>query len=105
MSSRCSSLLTFVVALFLFRTRQLTKAHIKLHAKKLYGADGYAVKELLKISTVLKKAMESKDQQVSEGCDRRSLVRARALLGPHACVCGSFVFVGGTRQGGGKEHA
>ena len=28
-----------------------TKAHIKLHTKKLYQADGYAVKEVLKITS------------------------------------------------------
>jgi len=31
----------------------MTKAHIKLNTKKLYGADGLAVKELLKVTTVL----------------------------------------------------
>lgn len=33
----------------------MSKARIKLNAKKLYAADGYAVKELLKIATVLYK--------------------------------------------------
>ncbi|GCC31625.1 clusterin-associated protein 1 homolog isoform X2 [Chiloscyllium punctatum] len=37
-----------------------TKAHIKLNTKKLYQADGYAVKELLKITTVLYNAMKTK---------------------------------------------
>ncbi|EDO37973.1 predicted protein [Nematostella vectensis] len=36
-----------------------TKAHIKLNTKKLYGADGYAVKELLKVTSVLYNAMKS----------------------------------------------
>ncbi|XP_065831813.1 uncharacterized protein [Oscarella lobularis] len=36
-----------------------TKAHIKLNGKKLYGADGYAVKELLKIGSMLYDAMGS----------------------------------------------
>ncbi|KXJ26566.1 clusterin-associated protein 1 [Exaiptasia diaphana] len=35
-----------------------TKAHIKLNTKKLYGADGYAVKELLKVTSVLYSAMK-----------------------------------------------
>ncbi|XP_076458907.1 clusterin-associated protein 1-like isoform X2 [Babylonia areolata] len=30
-----------------------TKAHIKMNTKRLYGADGYAVKELLKVTTLL----------------------------------------------------
>ena len=35
-----------------------TKAHVKLHAKKLYQADGYAVKEILKVTSVLYNAMK-----------------------------------------------
>ena len=35
-----------------------TKAHIKLNTKKLYQADGYAVKEVIKISSVLYNAMK-----------------------------------------------
>lgn len=31
----------------------MTKAHIKLNTKRLYGADGLAVKELLKVTSVL----------------------------------------------------
>ncbi|XP_043945261.1 clusterin-associated protein 1 [Protopterus annectens] len=37
-----------------------TKAHIKLNTKHLYQADGYAVKELLKITSVLYSAMRTK---------------------------------------------
>ncbi|KAL3877093.1 hypothetical protein ACJMK2_034848 [Sinanodonta woodiana] len=36
-----------------------TKAHIKLNTKKLYQADGYAVKELLKVTSVLYNAMKT----------------------------------------------
>ncbi|XP_074637735.1 clusterin-associated protein 1-like [Acropora palmata] len=36
-----------------------TKAHIKLNTKRLYGADGYAVKELLKVTSVLYSAMKA----------------------------------------------
>ncbi|XP_056153292.1 clusterin-associated protein 1 homolog isoform X2 [Lampris incognitus] len=38
-----------------------TKAHIKLNTKRLYQADGYAVKELLKITSVLYGAMKTKE--------------------------------------------
>ena len=38
---------------------QATKAHIKLNTKKLYQADGYAVKELLKVTSVLYSAMKT----------------------------------------------
>ncbi|XP_009873576.1 PREDICTED: clusterin-associated protein 1 [Apaloderma vittatum] len=37
-----------------------TKAHIKLNTKHLYQADGYAVKELLKVTSVLYEAMNTK---------------------------------------------
>jgi len=45
----------------------VTKAHIKLNTKKLYSADGYAVKELLKVTSVLYNAMKSNssDDQLS----------------------------------------
>ncbi|NWU43408.1 CLUA1 protein, partial [Hylia prasina] len=36
-----------------------TKAHIKLNTKRLYQADGYAVKELLKVTSVLYGAMNT----------------------------------------------
>ncbi|XP_060642236.1 clusterin-associated protein 1 isoform X2 [Anolis sagrei] len=42
-----------------------TKAHIKLNTKKLYQADGYAVKELLKITSVLYNAMKSKGMEAT----------------------------------------
>ena len=38
---------------------QATKAHIKLNTKKLYQSDGYAVKELLKVTSVLYFAMKT----------------------------------------------
>ncbi|XP_075686579.1 clusterin-associated protein 1 isoform X3 [Rhinoderma darwinii] len=47
-----------------------TKAHIKLNTKKLYQADGYSVKELLKVTTVLYNAMKTKgidSVQVGDG--------------------------------------
>ncbi|XP_068504834.1 clusterin-associated protein 1 homolog isoform X2 [Syngnathus scovelli] len=37
-----------------------TKAHIKMNTKRLYQADGYAVKEMLKITSVLYNAMKTK---------------------------------------------
>uniref|UniRef100_A0A8C4P5N6 Clusterin associated protein 1 n=2 Tax=Dromaius novaehollandiae TaxID=8790 RepID=A0A8C4P5N6_DRONO len=43
-----------------------TKAHIKLNTKKLYQADGYAVKELLKITSVLYSAMNTKGMERTE---------------------------------------
>ncbi|XP_078519273.1 clusterin-associated protein 1 isoform X2 [Lissotriton helveticus] len=49
-----------------------TKAHIKLNTKKLYQADGYAVKELLKITSVLYSAMRTKGMESSEAGDEDS---------------------------------
>ena len=45
----------------------MTKAHIKLNTKKLYGADGLAVKELLKVTTVLYDATQ-KSKKSDEVC-------------------------------------
>ena len=36
-----------------------SKARIKLNPKRIYEANGYAVKEMLKIATMLKDAMEA----------------------------------------------
>ncbi|XP_035695504.1 clusterin-associated protein 1-like [Branchiostoma floridae] len=43
-----------------------TKAHIKLNTKKLYQADGYAVKELLKVTAMLYNAMKTNTGQQEE---------------------------------------
>uniref|UniRef100_A0A8C9F658 Clusterin associated protein 1 n=1 Tax=Pavo cristatus TaxID=9049 RepID=A0A8C9F658_PAVCR len=40
-----------------------TKAHIKLNTKKLYQADGYAVRELLKVTSVLYSAMHTEGME------------------------------------------
>lgn len=40
---------------------QATKAHIKVNLKRLYQADGYAVKEMLKITSVLYNAMKTNE--------------------------------------------
>lgn len=39
----------------------LLKARIKLNIKRLYQADGLAVKELLKVATLLYKSTKGKD--------------------------------------------
>ena len=46
-----------------------SKARITLNPKKLYEASGYAVKELLKISTMMYKAMQSSDSLIEDGED------------------------------------
>ncbi|KAM3876054.1 clusterin-associated protein 1 homolog [Diretmus argenteus] len=43
-----------------------TKAHIKLNTKHLYQADGYAVKEMLKITSVLYSAMKTKEMALGD---------------------------------------
>lgn len=45
---------------------QATKAHIKLNTKRLYQADGYAVKEMLKITSVLYSAMKTKQMTLGD---------------------------------------
>mmetsp|Transcript_28412 Transcript_28412/g.25141 ORF Transcript_28412/g.25141 Transcript_28412/m.25141 type:complete len:372 (+) Transcript_28412:63-1178(+) len=50
----------------------LTKARIKLNPKRLYEANGYAVKELLKVATMLNKAMNAsggEDDEVVSSMD------------------------------------
>uniref|UniRef100_A0A8C8VPX9 Clusterin associated protein 1 n=1 Tax=Pelusios castaneus TaxID=367368 RepID=A0A8C8VPX9_9SAUR len=49
-----------------------TKAHIKLNTKKLYQADGYAVKELLKITSVLYNAMKTKRMETTAVAEEES---------------------------------
>ncbi|XP_062915556.1 clusterin-associated protein 1 homolog isoform X2 [Mobula hypostoma] len=49
-----------------------TKAHIKLNTKKLYQADGYAVKELLKVTTVLYNAMKTKRMDRDDDAEEES---------------------------------
>lgn len=45
---------------------QATKAHVKLNLKRLYQADGYAVKEMLKITSILYNAMKTKENTDGE---------------------------------------
>ena len=50
-----------------------TKAHIKLHTKKLYQSDGYAVKEIIKITSVLYNAMKMNADGTDSGSSEVSL--------------------------------
>lgn len=45
---------------------QATKAHIKLNLKRLYQADGYAVKEMLKITSILYNATKTKENTADD---------------------------------------
>ncbi|CAN9500951.1 unnamed protein product [Ophioblennius macclurei] len=49
-----------------------TKAHIKLNTKRLYQADGYAVKEMLKITAVLYNAMKTKQMELGDKAEEDS---------------------------------
>ncbi|KAK3089746.1 hypothetical protein FSP39_006164 [Pinctada imbricata] len=53
-----------------------TKAHIKLNTKKLYQSDGYAVKELIKVTAMLYNAMKTNTagQVDGEGEDDSSMI-------------------------------
>merc|ERR1712166_1293523 len=50
-----------------------TKARVKLNAKKIYAADGYAVKELLKVANMLNRASETSDDKFVDTNDDFSL--------------------------------
>lgn len=62
-----------------------TKARIKLNMKKLYEANGYAVKEMLKVATMLNKAMSASyledDNEISFNISQKihNLKAARTL--------------------------
>ncbi|XP_064641238.1 clusterin-associated protein 1-like isoform X2 [Lineus longissimus] len=49
-----------------------TKAHIKLNTKKLYQSDGYAVKECLKVTSVLYSAMKTNVNKEEDNHDDES---------------------------------
>lgn len=51
---------------------QATKAHVKLNLKRLYQADGYAVKEMLKITSILYNAMKTKENAVDHSQEENS---------------------------------
>ena len=42
-----------------------TKAHIRLNTKKLYQADGHAVREVLKITSILYNAIKTAETNLS----------------------------------------
>lgn len=48
---------------------QATKAHLKLNTKKLYQADGYAVKEILKVISPLYQALRDSENKELEDED------------------------------------
>lgn len=67
----------------------MSKARIKLNPIKLYGADGYAVKELLKIASMLNKAMNAsagdpEEDIVSSSADFNLSSRLSNLKGARA---------------------
>lgn len=49
----------------------MSKAHVKLNAKRLYAADGQAVKELLKLSTLLYSASRAHELQAGDEDDEQ----------------------------------
>lgn len=49
-----------------------TKAHVKLNLKRLYQADGYAVKEMLKITSILYNAMKTKENAIDPSQEENS---------------------------------
>lgn len=70
---------------------QATKAHLKLNTRKLYMADGYAVKELFKITSLLYDAMRAKAQE--EEPNSASITSAAAYYNYDAASkVGTFAF-------------
>ncbi|GAQ92317.1 hypothetical protein KFL_009780010 [Klebsormidium nitens] len=57
----------------------LTKGRIKLNLKKLYAADGYAVRELLKIASVLYKALNMPEEEENEAENELTFSTSKSL--------------------------
>ena len=78
----------------------LSKARVKLNLKRLYGADGYAVKELLKIANMLRDATTRAAQSGEDTSGVESFDLDRKSLDPkqvrdHASDitrCGAFLY-------------
>ena len=60
--------INILLMIFLYPLKA-TKAHIKMNTKKLYQADGYAVKEMLKVTSVLYNAMKTNASTFEESHD------------------------------------
>lgn len=73
---------------------QATKAHIKLNTKRLYQADGYAVKELLKVTSVLYGAMNTQGGERAELPEEDS-TKFKFDLGSKVSKTGTLVFIWG----------
>lgn len=65
----------------------LTKARMKLNIKKLYAADGHAVKELLKIASLLYEATN----KAGDVEDVSAALLARSTLYTHGCKLGCWL--------------
>ena len=72
---------------------QATKAHLKLNTKKLYMADGYAVKELLKMSNLLYSAMRTHHAEVRPLYLCVCLLHLETFLCVCVCVCVCVYFI------------
>lgn len=53
---------------------QENKAHVELNTKNVYKADGYAVKEMLKVTTLLFSAMKTTEKALGDPgeCNNRT---------------------------------
>ena len=64
------------------------KAHIKLHAKKLYQADGHSVREVIKIASVLYDAMKLNNGMDGEEGSEVSFLKKRG-----DCLLNNFLSI------------
>lgn len=65
---------------------QHSRANLKLNGKKLYGADGWAVRELLKVAALLRNALQAPppDEQRAESGALNYDVSARVSMDPYS---------------------
>ncbi|KAI5634872.1 clusterin-associated protein-1 domain-containing protein [Phthorimaea operculella] len=90
-----------------------SRANLKLNGKKLYGADGWAVRELLKVAALLRTALESPppdDQRAESGhfnydvSSRLAEIKQARALATDITAQGAFLYDLLAKEPENKEH-
>ncbi|XP_045771374.1 clusterin-associated protein 1 isoform X1 [Maniola jurtina] len=90
-----------------------SRANLKLNGKKIYGADGWAVRELLKVASLLRSALEtpSQDDQLADSnplvydvSNRVSEIKQARALATDITAQGAFLYDLLAKEPENKEH-
>ncbi|XP_039754346.1 clusterin-associated protein 1 [Pararge aegeria] len=90
-----------------------SRANLKLNGKKLYGADGWAVRELLKVASLLRAALDApnQDDQLSDSnplvydvSNRVSEIKQARALATDITAQGAFLYDLLAKEPENKEH-